>query len=91
MFRIKNVLGAVISVVALATVMAIILVFALSLRLRQREIETVFKLGCSRMTIARLVASEIFIIVFTSGALCSAMVFIVDQFSNDLVRALFIR
>jgi putative ABC transport system permease protein len=90
-FRIKNVLDAVISVVALATVMAIILVFALSLRLRQREIETVFKLGCSRMTIARLVASEIFIIVFTSGVLCSAMVFIVDQFSNDLVRVLFIR
>ena len=90
-FRIKNVLDAVISVVALATVMAIILVFALSLRLRQREIETVFKLGCSRMTIARLVASEIFIIVFTSGVLCSAMVFIVGQFSNDLVRVLFIR
>jgi putative ABC transport system permease protein len=90
-FRIKNVLDAVISVVALATVMAIILVFALSLRLRQREIETVFKLGCSRLTIARLVASEIFIIVFTSGVLCSAMVFLVDQFSNDLVRALFIR
>jgi len=90
-FRIKNVLDAVISVVALATVMAIVLVFALSLRLRQREIQTIFKLGCSRMTIAQLVASEIFIIVFTSGALCSGMVFMVDQFSNDLVRALFIR
>jgi putative ABC transport system permease protein len=90
-FRIKNVLDAVISVVALATVMAIILVFALSLRLRQREIETVFKLGCSRMTIARLVASEIFIIVFTSGALCSIMILVVNQISNDLVRMLFIR
>ena len=90
-FRIKNVLDAVISVVALATVMALVLVFALSLRLRQREIETIFKLGCSRMTIARLVTSEIFIIVLTSGVLCSAFVFLVNQFSNDLVRALFIR
>jgi putative ABC transport system permease protein len=90
-FRFKNVLDAVISIVALATVMAIILVFALSLRLRQREMETVFKLGCSRMTIARFVASEIFIIVFTSGIFCSAMVFLVNQFSNDLVRALLIR
>jgi putative ABC transport system permease protein len=90
-FRIKNVLDAVISVVALATVMAIILVFALSLRLRQREIETVFKLGCSRMTIARLVASEIFIIVFTSGVLCGVMIMVVNQISNDLVRMLFIR
>ena len=90
-FRIKNVLDAVISVVALATVLAMVLVFALSLRLRQREIQTIFKLGCSRMTIARLLAAEILIIVFISGVLCTAMVITVDQFSNDLVRMLFIR
>ncbi len=90
-FRIKNVLDAVISVVALATVMAIVLVFALSLRLRQREINTIFKLGCSRMTIARILAAEIFIVVLSSGIICGAMVFMVNQFSNDLVRMLFIR
>jgi putative ABC transport system permease protein len=90
-FRIKNVLDAVISVVALATVLAMVLVFALSLRLRQREIQTIFKLGCSRMTIARLLTAEILIIVFISGVLCTAMVITVDQFSNDLVRMLFIR
>jgi len=90
-FRIKNVLDAVISVVALATILAVILVFALSLRLRQREIQTIFKLGCSRLTIARLVSSEIFIIVLTSGLLCSVMILVVNQISNDLVRMLFIR
>jgi putative ABC transport system permease protein len=90
-FRIKNVLDAVISVVALATILAIVLVFALSLRLRQREIETIFKLGCSRLTTVRLVSAEIFIIILTSGVLCSAMVFAVNQSANDLVRMLFIR
>ena len=50
-FRIKNMLDTVISVVALATILAIVLVFALSFRLRQREIETIFKLGCTRRTI----------------------------------------
>ena len=89
-FRIKNVLDAVISVVALATILAIVLVFALSLRLRQREIQTIFKLGCRRMTIARLVAAEIGIIVFVSGILCAALIGTVNQFSNDLVRVLFI-
>jgi hypothetical protein len=39
----------------------------------------------------RLVSAEIFIIILTSGMLCGAMVFAVDQFSNDLVRMLFIR
>jgi len=90
-FRIKNVLDAVISVVAMATVLAVVLVFALSLRLRQREIETIFKLGCSRMTIVRLVGAEILLIVFASGLFCSALVFGVDRYANDLVRILFIR
>jgi len=90
-FRIKNVLDAVISVVALATILAIILVFALSLRLRQREIQTIFKVGCRRATIARLLAAEIFIIVIMSAVFCGAMIFLVNQFSNDLVRMLFIR
>jgi putative ABC transport system permease protein len=90
-FRIKNVLDAVISVVALATVLATVLVFALSLRLRQREIQTIFKLGCRRATIARLLTAEIFIIVIMSAVFCGAMIFLVNQFSNDLVRMLFIR
>jgi putative ABC transport system permease protein len=90
-FRIKNVLDAVISVVALATILAIILVFALSLRLRQREIQTIFKLGCSRLTIVRLIAAEILIIASISGLLCAVMVMSVDYLANDLVRMLFIR
>ncbi|CAB5097765.1 hypothetical protein D3OALGB2SA_1623 [Olavius algarvensis associated proteobacterium Delta 3] len=89
-FRIKNVLDAVVSVVTLATIMAIILVFALSLRLRQREIQTIFKIGCSRLTIAKLLAAEILIIVSSSAALCGAMLMVVHQFTHDLVRMLFI-
>jgi len=90
-FRIKNVLDAVISVVALATILAMVLVFALSLRLRQREIKTIFKLGCRRATIVRLLASEIFIILLISAVFCGALVLLVDSFANDLVRMLFIR
>jgi len=90
-FRIKNVLDAVIAVVALATVLAVILVFALSLRLRQHEIQTIFKIGCSRMTIAKLIAAEITIIIFSSAVLCSIMMVGVRSVSNELVRMLFIR
>ena len=90
-FRIKNVLDAVVSVVALATIMAIVLVFALSLRLRQREIQTIFKIGCSRLTIAKLLAAEILIIITSSAVLCGIMLMVVHQFTNDLVRMLFIR
>jgi putative ABC transport system permease protein len=90
-FRIKNVLDAVVSVVALATVMAIILVFTLSLRLRQREIQTIFKIGCSRMTIFKLLSAEILIIILASAVLCSILMAPVHLYANDLVRLLFIR
>ena len=90
-FRIKNVLDAVIAVVALATILALVLVFTLSLRLRQREIKTIFKLGCARMTIARLLAAEICTIIIISAVLCGALIGGINYFSNDLVRMLFIR
>ena len=90
-FRIKNVLDAVIAMVTLATVLAVILVFALSLRLRQREIQTIFKIGCSRMTTAKLIAAEIVIIIFSSAVLCSVLMVVVRSVANDLVRMLFIK
>jgi len=90
-FRIKNVLDAVIFVVAIATVLALTLVFALSIRLRQREIGTVFRIGGSRLTIARLLIAEIAIIVSASALLCGVVMLAVNQYSGDLVRALFIR
>ena len=90
-FRIKNVLDAVIGVVALATIMAIILVFTLSIRLRQREIETIFKLGCGRMAIVKLMVAEIFIIISASAALCALLMIFANYSANDLVRMLFIR
>jgi len=89
-FRIKNVLDAVIAVVALATLLAIVLVFALSLRLRQREIETIFRIGCRRMMIARLIAAEMVMIILGSGAICGVLILLVHRFAGQLVRMLFI-
>ncbi len=90
-FRIKNVLDAVIVIVGLGTVIAIILVFALSLRLRQREIVTIFKIGCRQMTIARLIAAEILIIVGFSAIICLVLLAFVNHYDDSLVRTLFIR
>lgn len=90
-FRIRNVLNAAIIFVGTGTLLAITLVFALSLRLRQREVETIFNLGCSRLTIARLLVTEVIIIAFISSAICALLVSILNQYSHDLVRTLFIQ
>jgi putative ABC transport system permease protein len=90
-FRIKNVLDSVIFVVGLATVLAVILIFALSLRLREREIKTIFKLGCRQMTIARLLGAEIIIIGLASSVVSVVLLSVINVYVNDLVRMFVIR
>lgn len=90
-FRIKNFIDGVLLVVGFATILALILVFSLSLRLREREIQTIFKLGCSRMTIVQLMAAEIFIIGSASGVLCGVLLMLTNLFSNELVRMAILR
>jgi len=58
----------------------------LSLRLRQRELNTVFRLGCSRYTIMRLLGAEVAIILVASAALVIAVAGIVSYYDEQLVR-----
>jgi len=90
-FRIRPVINAVIVIVAIATVLTIVLVFILSLRIRRDELETIFRIGCSRLTTVRLLAAEILIIVVTSALLCAALLWLVQANSGDLVRGLILR
>jgi putative ABC transport system permease protein len=87
-FRIRNVLDAVILFVGLATGLALLLVFALSLRLRQREIDTISRIGCSRSTIARLLAAELMLIMLMCAVVCAVLLWLMHVNSGYLVRAL---
>lgn len=89
-FKIRNVLDAVIVLVGAATLLALVLVFSLSLRLREREINVIFKLGCSRATTVRLLGAEICIIILASTVVCLGLMSLVVQFDQALVRNLFI-
>jgi putative ABC transport system permease protein len=89
-FRIKEMLDSVIALVTATTILAILLVFSLSLRLRDREMQTIFKLGCSRMTVARLLVAEIVLIGILSALVSGALLLLTHQYSNELVRALII-
>ena len=90
-FRIKHVLDAIISVVSGVTLLAIGLVFGLSLRLRQKEVETIFKIGCDRAMIFQLLGAEIFLIMLMSAILCTFLLLGTQYFSADLVRLLFLQ
>ena len=90
-FQIKDVIDGVIFIVGLATLLAIVLVFALSIRLRARELDTIFRLGCSRLTSVQLLVAEMLIIALISGVLVVAALLVVNVYASDLVHLLIIR
>ena len=90
-FRIKQVIDAVIVIVAIATLLTIVLVFALSLRIRREEMQTIFRIGCSRMTTVRLLSAEILIIVTASAVLCAGLLWLIHVNSAPLVQGLILR
>jgi putative ABC transport system permease protein len=77
--------GAVI--VGLATLATAALVFTLSLRLRRREIETLRKIGGSRLSVATVMASEIVTVLAVGVALAAGLTFLTRQFGSLVIRA----
>jgi putative ABC transport system permease protein len=72
-FKIKQVLDIIFTVVSVAMLLAIVLIMILSLRLRQPEIETMYKLGCSRLKMTELVAAELGSIALVSLILTAGL------------------
>ncbi len=89
-FRIKDFIDAVVLIVAIAMILAVFLVFSLSFRLRQKEIKTIFHLGCSRATVFQLIFAEILIIIFASGVLCFLSLLVLQHYQDRIVHILFI-
>jgi putative ABC transport system permease protein len=89
-FRIRTVLDGIILLVGFVTLLALVLVFSLSLRLRGKEIETIFKLGASRATVACLLGAEITIIIVFSGLICLVIMLLAGYYDQEVVRRLLI-
>lgn len=89
-FRVGVLFDAVIALVGSATLLALGLVFALSLRLRHKEIQTIFLLGCSRTTVLRLVSAEILLILLASASVSLGLLQPLQYYAGDWVRQLII-
>jgi putative ABC transport system permease protein len=75
-------------IVGTATLASVILVFMLSLRLRRREIETMFKIGGSRVTVGLLMTSEIIGVLVIGILLAGGLTLITRQFGALVIRAI---
>jgi putative ABC transport system permease protein len=87
-FRVKRFFDASFSLVLLAAALFLTLIVLLSLRLRRNERETLFRIGCSRGTIAFMQAAEIGVIALGALLLAGAGTAALVAFAPDLARAL---
>ena len=71
-----------------ATLATVALVFLLSLRLRKREISTLFKIGGSRAAVAAVMLSEIVFVLLAGVLLSGTLTLLTSRFGSVAIRAL---
>ena len=74
-FRIKDFFDANFLLVTLTTALFVTLVIVLSLRIRKKEMETLYRIGCARGTVFRLQAWEIVIVTGAGLALATILAY----------------
>jgi hypothetical protein len=90
MWKIKRTFEALFAVVSVVTLLAVVLVMVLSWRLRQAEMSTMFKLGCSRRKIAELVATELSLILGMSLSLTAGLTVGTVYWQADMLQRLLV-
>lgn len=78
-FQLKAFFDANVVLVSAATVLFLALVVLLSLRVRAGEIETLYKIGCARLTVFRMLAFELGIVVLLGATLAAALAWLATQ------------
>ncbi|MDA1014260.1 MAG: ABC transporter permease [Planctomycetota bacterium] len=86
-FRRQRMMNAMSVVLGVVTSAFVALVTSLSLRLRQREMETLFKLGCGRWTIVKLQAVEMLIVLAVSSILTCGMAVLSMIWATEFARS----
>ena len=85
-FRVRQFFTVNAILISISTCLLLFLVILLSIRLRQGEMETMFKIGCGRGTMVALVLAEL-AIVFIVAAICISLgVLLIQWNADDLVR-----
>jgi putative ABC transport system permease protein len=85
-FRVKQFFDANFALITVSTILFLLLVVLLSQRIRQREMETMFKIGCSRSTVFWLQAVELVIVVAMGVGTAAVLSVVVVLAAPHLLR-----
>lgn len=72
-FRVQKFFQANALLIGISTLLLLALVVALSIRLREGEMSTMFKIGCSRGTMASLIVAELAIVLCAASVIVAAI------------------
>jgi putative ABC transport system permease protein len=84
--RVRTFVLAGAALLGVATLLTIVLVFMLSLRLRKPELQTMAKLGCSRLRVCGIVGCEILLVIAVSVLLAGGLTLATRQFATTAIR-----
>ncbi len=87
-FKVKRVFDAGFTLIIISTVLFVLLVILLSQRIRRREMETIYKIGCSRMMAFWLQAAELGFVLLMSLAAAAGLSLAAVLAAPHLVRLL---
>jgi len=90
-FTVQNFVVAGMLLVGLAALATAVLVFVLSLRLRKREIETMAKIGGSKLRVAGVLVTEIAVVVLASVVFAGILTALTTRFASTAVRLLLLQ
>ncbi len=83
---IRSFVVAAMLIVSLGTVATAVLVFLLSLRLRRRELETLFKIGGARRRIAAVLSAEVLVVLALGAALASGLTQLTGRLGAEVIQ-----
>ncbi len=87
-FTVRGYVVGALFLVAVATLATAALVFALSIRLRRREVETLVKIGGSRGSIAIVLLAEVVFVLLASGVLAAGLTLATERLGGAAIRSL---
>ena len=87
-FQVKRFFDANFALVCLATLLFMGLVVMLSLRIRKREMETMFRIGCTRLTVFKLQIMELGIVFLISLAIAGVLSALLLWYAPQLVKVM---
>tara|TARA_B100000809_G_scaffold213380_1_gene217698 strand:+ start:130 stop:1299 length:1170 start_codon:yes stop_codon:yes gene_type:complete len=87
-FQVERFFNASFVLICLTTLLFVVLVVMLSLRIRKREMETMFRIGCSRSTVFRLQIAELGIVFLISLVAAACLAGLLVWFAPQLVNVM---